>query len=160
MSSKGIWEKKKRNTDNQIRYPAHRDHRRYVDVLLGKRDGVSSPKEKEEEISHAQVSFQIFLNQVMVDRLKYAAVLELNALTTIEHVASLVNDTNIPFVCISYLSPSKLIMFFDDELSLRIAMEETSPLRKLFTDVRRWSEGECYRERLVWIECVGLHPKC
>lgn len=40
------------------------------------------------------------------------------------------------------------------------AIEKNSPLWKLFVNVRRWSEEECFKERLVWIECVRFHPKC
>lgn len=76
-----------------------------------------------------------------------------------KQAASLVAGTNIPFACMSSLSHTKLVLFFDTEMDMMNAMEKESPLWKIFADVRRWSECECYNDRLVWINCVGLHPK-
>ncbi|CAO2826292.1 unnamed protein product [Amaranthus hypochondriacus] len=30
----------------------------------------------------------------------------------------------------------------------------------MFESVRRWTDDECSKERLVWLECHGIHPKC
>ncbi|CAO2815994.1 unnamed protein product [Amaranthus hypochondriacus] len=155
---------------NCIHNPAFLDHRSYNEVVQGRRrrnppleqpeNGYSSSKEKENHDNHAQVSLNVSENQIMTDRLNLAAVIDINDDMDIKHAASLITDTEVLFACLSSLSLTKIIMLFDDELSLKITMEETSPLRKLFTGVRRWSGNECYRDRLTWIECVGLHPKC
>ena len=39
-------------------------------------------------------------------------------------------------------------------------MSEDSSLWNLFDNVRLWSKGEMFDDRLVWIECYGIHPKC
>ena len=35
-----------------------------------------------------------------------------------------------------------------------------SLLWNIFDDIRMWSEGEFLDDRLVWIDCIGLHPLC
>ncbi|CAO2832752.1 unnamed protein product [Amaranthus hypochondriacus] len=30
----------------------------------------------------------------------------------------------------------------------------------MFQTVRIWSDDECFNERVVWLECHGIHPKC
>ena len=40
------------------------------------------------------------------------------------------------------------------------AVSEDSSLWNVFDDVRLWSEDEMFDNRLVWIECYGIHPKC
>lgn len=60
----------------------------------------------------------------------------------------------------SSLSHSKLLLFFDNETELLKALDKTSALWKIFMEVRRWSEEEDYSERVTWIECFGIHPKC
>ena len=36
----------------------------------------------------------------------------------------------------------------------------TCVLWNVFDDIRLWSEGEMFDDRLVWIECYGIHSKC
>lgn len=88
----------------------------------------------------------------MVDKLNLAIVVELDVSTNMKHAASLIAETDLKVVCVSSIPPYKMLVFFDDELHLKIAMDETSPLRKLFSGVRRWSDDECYKERVVWVE--------
>ena len=33
-------------------------------------------------------------------------------------------------------------------------------LWNIFDNVRLWSEGEMFDDRLVWIKCYSIHPKC
>ncbi|CAO2816026.1 unnamed protein product [Amaranthus hypochondriacus] len=96
----------------------------------------------------------------MAEKLAHAVVVEYEKVIDPKHAVSLVNGTNVPYVCMSSISPTKLILFFESELEVLNVIEEGSPLWKIFENVRRWSEDECYNDRLVWLECSGLHPKC
>ncbi|CAO2832810.1 unnamed protein product [Amaranthus hypochondriacus] len=96
----------------------------------------------------------------MAKRMECAAVVEFEEPLDVTQAASILSGTNIRFICLSSLSPFKMLLFFENEMTLKSAIVESSPLRALFTDVRRWSEDERYDERLTWVECVGLHPKC
>ena len=40
------------------------------------------------------------------------------------------------------------------------AVSSSSELWSVFDDVRLWSEGEYFDDRLVWFECFGIHPSC
>ncbi|CAO2830830.1 unnamed protein product [Amaranthus hypochondriacus] len=53
-----------------------------------------------------------------------------------------------------------MILFFAGEPEVEKALSDSSPLWTLFDDVRRWSEGEIYNDRVVWLECFGVHPQC
>ena len=58
------------------------------------------------------------------------------------------------------LSPTKMLIVFDSTNESIAAVNEDSPLWNVFDDVRMWSEGESFDDRLVWVECVGIHPLC
>ena len=58
------------------------------------------------------------------------------------------------------LSPTKMLIVFDSTNDAIAAVNEDSPLWNVFDDVRMWSEGESFDDRLVWVECVGIHPLC
>ena len=59
-----------------------------------------------------------------------------------------------------YLSPTKILIVFDYKIEASIAVSEESTLWDEFDNIRMWSEGDVFDDRLVWIECHGLHPKC
>ncbi|CAO2820630.1 unnamed protein product [Amaranthus hypochondriacus] len=150
----------KRTVNHRIEHPAHRDQRRYSEALEGKQSKKSTEKCHVPNEKQSQVSLRVFENPVMVDRLAFAAVVDLEPTVDIKLAATMVSGTNVPFTCLSSFSPSKMLLFFEDESGLKLAVEKTSPLRKLFIDVRRWSDMECYLERFVWLECRALNPKC
>ncbi|CAO2827669.1 unnamed protein product [Amaranthus hypochondriacus] len=49
---------------------------------------------------------------------------------------------------------------FVSKNDVAVALDEKSIFWKMFDNVRQWSEGERFDERLVWLECFGIHPKC
>lgn len=57
-------------------------------------------------------------------------------------------------------SPTKLVVLFNSENETVEALKVDSFLWTIFDDVRRWTEGEYYDDRVVWLECFGIHPKC
>ncbi|CAO2835011.1 unnamed protein product [Amaranthus hypochondriacus] len=94
----------------------------------------------------------------MNEKLSRAAVVEIGPPYDVKQAVNSITGTDVPFVSMSSLSPSKIILFFEDDVSLELALVDSSPLRDLFTDVRRWSKTEQFVERLVWLECVGMNP--
>ena len=59
-----------------------------------------------------------------------------------------------------FLCPTKLLIVFATTSDAKNAVTVDSPLWNVFDDVRLWSEGESFDDRLVWIDCVGIHPLC
>lgn len=141
-------------------------NRRYSDVLLSRAKPVYTPvntdripKQKEKE-NKTQVSIFLHENPGMVTRLNQAIIVELEQPYEVKDLESVLTGNDMNAVCISALSPFKVAVFFDDDLSLMLALKPDSPLRRAFADVRRWSDKEQYNERLAWLECVGVHPTC
>lgn len=161
--------------------PAYRDTRRYVEVVTGKRDivdetqendkgdqpttsperqHIGEPVEQMENSIPAQVSLKLPVNPTVVEKLSKAVVLEYEETLSLKHAAARIIESNVPFDCISFMSPFFLILLFESELELQNAIDVNSPLWKYFKNIRRYSENDCYNERLTWIEFHGLHPKC
>ncbi|CAO2813871.1 unnamed protein product [Amaranthus hypochondriacus] len=107
-----------------------------------------------------QVPVQIHENSVMTQKLQYAIVVEDEQLPVCMNVTETFENLNLNVVCLSSLSPYKIIVFLEDEMDVKEALDEKSPLRNMFSAVRKWTDDEFSKERLVWIECFGLHPKC
>lgn len=96
----------------------------------------------------------------MVERLKLAVVGVFEPSMDVLEIDSLLSQTNIKYERLSLLSPNRLALFFDYEDDLTLAMNSTSPLLNIFTEIHRWSEDMTYNTRLIWLECVGLNPIC
>lgn len=90
---------KNREPRRRIVKPAFRDKRRYADVVAGDK-------------KQAHVLLKLSENSVMVEKLNLAAIVELEPSTDVNVAASLLTETDIPFVCNSSLSPSKIVVFF------------------------------------------------
>ena len=58
------------------------------------------------------------------------------------------------------ISPTKLLIVFACKKDTSNAVIMDSPLWNVFDDVRVWSEGESFDDRLVWVECACIHPIC
>ncbi|CAO2837655.1 unnamed protein product [Amaranthus hypochondriacus] len=101
---------------------------------------------------------KVDVNPMMKHRLNRAVVVGVDAPYDVKQAVNILTGTDVPFVRMSSFSPTKIILFFDDDVSLECALARTSPLRELFTKVHRWSERETYVERLVWLECSGMNP--
>ncbi|CAO2834919.1 unnamed protein product [Amaranthus hypochondriacus] len=148
---------------------ALRDGRKYSEVVIGKKVQQQSQAMVLKEAMEVQnngeehmekVKLQISENPVMINRLSMAAVVDLKKPTDIKIIETILNDNDMEAVGISSLSSYKVVIFFDNECSVQRAIAENSPLKNAFSDIRRWSDDEYDGERFVWLECVGLHPKC
>lgn len=127
---------------------------------MGQRKTAKEPDEGSASANHKQVPLKISENCTIIKRLDLAAVCVLKDTMDLKLGTSLVYDSDLEFVYLSSLSPSKLVIFFENEMCLLEATKETSSLRSLFADVRKWSIDECCNDRLTWVECRGLHPHC
>ena len=58
------------------------------------------------------------------------------------------------------LSPTKFLLVFNCKEDTVNVVSMDSQLWNVFDDVRMWYEGEMFDNRLVRIECFGIHPKC
>ncbi|CAO2824985.1 unnamed protein product [Amaranthus hypochondriacus] len=155
--------KPKTKTQPLVNYK-NRDHRRYADVLMGKNkqqvEMGKNVEDGEKEGSMGKTHLKIQGNSTMTDRMERAAVVEVKKAEDMESTVARLNDMDIPLAGISALTSTKIALFFDDDSDLLGAMENSSPLRSLFPEVRKWSEKENYLVREVWIECRALDPRC
>lgn len=62
-------------------------------------------------------------------------------------------------VSFSSLTPTKFLISFSSEEEVNTALEDNGDLWGIFDDVRRWTDGESFNERLVWIEYFNIFPK-
>ncbi|CAO2826358.1 unnamed protein product [Amaranthus hypochondriacus] len=128
---------------NPIRRPAFRDTRRYADVVKG----THSNHGKVEEGKNIPISLSL-------------RVVEQEGVINLESAMANIKDANIPVVSSYSLSPTKMILFFESEQDIVEVMDFASPLWTMFDDVRRWTEGETYSDRILWLDCFGIHPQC
>ena len=92
--------------------------------------------------------------------LKTAAIAENTEVFNLTQILPRIQSCQANVKGILSVSPTKLLIVFDNENDVMNAVDMESPLWNVFDDVRLWSEGELFDDRLVWIECVGLHPLC
>ena len=141
-----------------IQNPAFRDKRSYSEVLLNKRKFETM---KEEEVKSIPISFTITVaavdqNESMLERAIIAENTEVINLSKAESMVSTICNT----VSGMYsLSPTKLLIVFECKENVYEAVSIGSSLWNIFDDVRVWSEGEVFDDRLVWLECFGVHPR-
>ncbi|CAO2841062.1 unnamed protein product [Amaranthus hypochondriacus] len=96
----------------------------------------------------------------MEAKLRLAAVVQFDKFMDPKEVVSMIKGTDLSFGCLTSISPTKILLFFDEEDDLTLALGENSPLRQISHNVRMWSESECIDERLTWVKCSGINPVC
>ncbi|CAO2817424.1 unnamed protein product [Amaranthus hypochondriacus] len=143
-----------------VKYPAHRDHRKYEEVVIGNTKNPSPPTEKASRKETNSFKLRLIENEILKERMKVAAIIEVEKESDMEPAVETIKGMNIYAVDLSHLSPFKFVVFFEDESKLLEALKETSPLAMAFPNVRRWTEKEKFLERCVWLECRGLDPRC
>ncbi|CAO2817620.1 unnamed protein product [Amaranthus hypochondriacus] len=148
--------------------PAFRDHRKYKEVVRGTRrevplatgnDKTTNEVEKEATRRNCTKTIKVIDDPSLKEKLMRAVVIELDEPMDPKRMAARLEDTNIPINYMSYLTPSKFMLFFEDENELADALDENSQLRSRFANVRRWTENENVNSRFAWLECSGINPK-
>ena len=150
-------------TLNRNRRPAFRDGRRYSDVVAGVRKQMEDLKaELEQKVNVIPVTHSINVSEdgKIASLLKMAIVAENSEVINIPLIQSQISECDVKVTGMFSLSPTKLLIVFDCELDAKNALEIDSPLWNVFDNVRLWCEGEFFDDRLVWIDCIGIHPLC
>ena len=153
----------KRSVKNKQWHPANRDHRSYSEVVLGLKKKIEQLEGKVEanhKIIPAIFNLNVEENSSIAKVLKVAAIAENTVPIDIKAILPRLQNYKTNIKGILFLSPTKLLLVFENENDAMNAVNTDCPLWNVFDDIRLWSEGEYFDDRLIWIECVGLHPLC
>ena len=145
--------------NKMILRPALRDDRTYYNVLMGEQPSTSVEKQNTKSIP-IEFTLNVKENDENVMLLKFAVIAENTEVFDIAHKISEVAAAYASVKGMFLLSPTKLLLYFDCELEVEAAVSEDCVLWSMFDDIRKWSEGEIYDDRLVWLECYGINLKC
>lgn len=140
-----------------IRFRFLRDSQRYDEVVKGKQSIWSLIPEG--NIIPMVFTIKLDENQDMVNKLKHAIIAESAEPLCLPQIIKDKSVSETPIYGMYTLSPCKMLRFFNNENDMNNVLEEGSVLWNVFDDLRRWSEGESFNDRLVWLECFGIDPK-
>ena len=141
-----------------IKNPSLRDNKKYIDVLMGKKQSF----QKEEEVINTipiSITIQAAENEKTVKMLHQAIIVENSEIINITKAKKEVPALTQHIKGMYYLSPTRIMIVFDCLDDAKNAVAKEIALWTAFDDIRPWSEGELFDDRLVWLECYGLHPK-
>lgn len=144
--------------NKEIKFPSFRDTRQYAEVVKGK----CMPSNNGGEDSTIPVLFSLKVKEKpdMEQKLRKGVIVETVTPMNVQKVVQSLLKSNLAITGMNPLSPCKLLLFFDSESAMHKSLEDDSVLWSFFDGIREWTEGEFYADRLVWIECFGIHPKC
>ena len=152
---------KKRVGNRRIINPAFRDNRKYSEVLLGvRKQNPMSKMEEECNIIPICFSLNVSENRKTAALLERAVIAENTEPLNLCRIELKVTAMAASMLGMYSLSPTKILIVFPCKETATNAVSTDSPLWKLFDDIRIWSEGELFDDRLVWIECVDIYPVC
>ncbi|CAO2837916.1 unnamed protein product [Amaranthus hypochondriacus] len=177
--------KKPIDRTRNIKNPAFRDGRSYKQVVTEKQSKNQEEGrrnfEKEGNQQHHQkknteagsipagtrysntlrFALRLDVSETMATKLAKAVVVKLDDDVKPKDAAFLVEKYGIKVEYMASLSHDTMVLFFEDDEEKDKALSNSSVLRSLFTDVRKWSERQVYDERIAsCIECHGLNPIC
>ena len=132
-----------------------RDHRKYSDVLMGEQQK-SSTAVRGTNVIPIMFTINAAENKKTVKLLDYAIPAKNTEVMNLANTSALVSASSASVKGMYSLSPTKNLIVFECENDAN----EDSDLWNVFDDNRRWSEGELYDDRLVWLDYYGIHPKC
>ncbi|CAO2840861.1 unnamed protein product [Amaranthus hypochondriacus] len=147
-----------------IRRPATRDTRKYVEVVRGVTHTVEQRRNSENRVQQSTrdsitATLKVNENVSVAEHLQKAVVVEVGTRYELREAAEMVDNMELPTASLSAISPNELILFFDCEEDIEDAINGDSPLRVFGDNIHRWEEKEFHKERIVWVECTGIHPK-
>ncbi|CAO2827367.1 unnamed protein product [Amaranthus hypochondriacus] len=105
-----------------------------------------------------QVIPNITVNNDIVSRLANAIVVNVENIVDGNDVTDILVANDLPFVCLSSLSPKEFIIFMENDVEVNRALERNSLFWDLFVGVRKWKNGMHFMDRLTWLECIGIPP--
>ncbi|CAO2821105.1 unnamed protein product [Amaranthus hypochondriacus] len=170
-----------------IKFPSFRDERRYSDVVNGKQriresvsdvrnkdpngeqgrrsvgNGVNTPAVTETRVSSwplLRFSLKVAQNDTLASRMRLAIMGELKQGESLKKAALLIVESNLNVEWVSSIAHNTLLVFFRREEDRCSALDSSSIIWTVLSKVRNWDDTQCPTDRMVWIECNGLHPKC
>ena len=164
--SKAKFQQQGRFADSKFygnRNPGFRDGRRYSDVVAGVRKQVDElKKELMENMKVIPVTHSINVKEdtQIAKVLERAIVAENSEVLNLHQIQSEITACKVNVSGLFYLSPTKLLLAFDCQLDAMNAVDIESPLWNVFDNLTLWSEGVLFDDRLLWIDCIGVHPLC
>ena len=147
----------------KISNPAFRDSRRYSEVVAGaqkQRSKLELKMAEEEHVIPVTHSLKVSENVQNAGLLQMAIIAENTEVVQLQQIRDDVADSKVNETGLFSLSPTKILITFSCEIDARNAVNMDSPLWEVFDDITMWSEGEFFDDRLVWIDCIGIHPLC
>ena len=142
-----------------IKSPSFRDNRKYSDVLVGKQKTALN-EDCSSKIIPICFTLHAIENEVNVKMLGRAVIAENSKVIHLKNTEAKLSELLTSKKGIFSLSPTKILIVFDSVDDAVNAVSENSVLYSVFDDVRLWEEGESFDDRLIWIECFGIHPRC
>lgn len=103
--------------------PAHRDHRRYAEVVNRYPKNNRPPSENVLRSENKRPKIKLIENDMVKERLKVAAVIEVEKEVDMEPAVESLKGMNISTIDFSHLSPFKFAVFFEDKLKLVEALK-------------------------------------
>ena len=147
------------NQPREIKKPSFRDHRKDSDVLIGKQK-VNPNVNNDLNIIPICFTVNAIENVDTVKMLDKAVIAENSEVIHLKQAEIEVLRINNSVRGIFSLSPTKILIVFKTVDDVVYAASVNSAFWSVFDDFRLWSEGDNFDDRLVWLECYGIHPKC
>ena len=146
-------------SNREIRNPSFRDQRKYSDVLIGKQQLVSKADEGSKTIPIC-FTLNVSENRELTSMLGRAVIAENTGVINLDQTETKVSAISASVKSMYSLSTTKILLVFECKNDATNVVSLDSPLWNVFDNVRIWSEGEMFDDRIVWLECFGIHPKC
>ena len=146
-----------------ISNPAYRDNRRYSEVVAGaqkQRGNLEAKTVEEDKVIPVTHGIKVSENVQTAGLLQLAIIAENTEVLHLPQTRARIAASKVKETGIFSLSPTKLLITFCCEIDAKNAVNMDSPLWNVFDDIRMWLEGEFFDDRLVWIDCIGIHPLC
>ena len=152
-------QKKKPVVSRVIAKQSFRDHRKFSDVLQGKKP---NPPKVEGKGNIIPISFTLNVveNIETSNMLEHGLIAENSAIIDPKKVKSDILACVPEIKGVFSLSPTKVLIVFGSKHEADSAVAVDSALWNVFDDIRVWSEGEYFDDHIVCLECFGIHPKC
>lgn len=93
----------------------------------------------------------------IVQKLKNGVIAESAEPLNLLKIVASISTLNLPILGMNSLSPCNMVIFFGGADDVHKALEDGSVLWNFFDDIREWTEGDFFADRLVCIECFGIH---
>ena len=126
---------------------------------MGKKPDSSRVEEKG-NIFPISFTLNVVENLESVSMLDKAIIAENSNVIDAKKAESEILDTGSEIKGVFSLSPTKILIVFVSKHDAVNAIAAGSVFWNMFDDIRSWAEGEFFDDRVVCLECFGIHPLC